>query len=45
MYQDKANRKRLTGRDKVGRGGTPIVAAAHPDLTEIDIQRAAAGIL
>ncbi|PYR93307.1 MAG: hypothetical protein DMF84_09965 [Acidobacteria bacterium] len=45
MYQDKSNRKRLTGRDKVGRGGTPAAPAAYPDLTEIDIQRAAAGIL
>jgi hypothetical protein len=45
MYQDKANRKRLTGRDKVGRGGTLMATGAYPDLTDIDIQRAAAGIL
>jgi diguanylate cyclase (GGDEF)-like protein len=45
MYQDKANRKRLTGRDKVGRGGAVIAAAGYPDLSDTDIQRAAAGIL
>ncbi len=45
MYQDKANRKRLTGRDRAGRGGAMLAPAAYPDLTDIDIQRAAAGIL
>ncbi|NUR53380.1 MAG: diguanylate cyclase [Acidobacteria bacterium] len=44
MYQDKARRKRLTGRDKGPRGLT-LVPPAHPELTDLDIQRAAAGIL
>jgi diguanylate cyclase (GGDEF)-like protein/putative nucleotidyltransferase with HDIG domain len=48
MYQDKANRKRRSGRTG-GRSATPPDLAAVPssqrELTESDIQRAAAGIL
>jgi diguanylate cyclase (GGDEF)-like protein len=48
MYQDKANRKRRSGRTS-GRSATPPDLAAVPssqrELTESDIQRAAAGIL
>ena len=43
MYQDKADRKRLTARDRAVHGGA--LFATHPDLSDIDIQRAAAGIL
>ncbi|PYR77457.1 MAG: hypothetical protein DMF86_09030 [Acidobacteria bacterium] len=43
MYQDKSGRKRRTGRD-VNRTHM-VAAAAYADLTEIDIQRAAAGII
>jgi diguanylate cyclase (GGDEF)-like protein/putative nucleotidyltransferase with HDIG domain len=43
MYQDKTDRKRLTARDRAVHGGA--VFATHPDLSDIDIQRAAAGIL
>ena len=43
MYQDKSGRKRRVGQD-AARG--PVVAASgYPDLTDVDIQRAAAGIL
>jgi diguanylate cyclase (GGDEF)-like protein len=43
MYQDKAGRKRRGSRDS---GRHEVLAmAAFPELTEIDIQRAAAGIL
>jgi diguanylate cyclase (GGDEF)-like protein/putative nucleotidyltransferase with HDIG domain len=43
MYQDKAGRKRRPGRDT----GHPDVPAPSqfPELTDVDIQRAAAGIL
>jgi diguanylate cyclase (GGDEF)-like protein/putative nucleotidyltransferase with HDIG domain len=43
MYQDKAGRKRRGGRDS-GREQT-LALSGFPDLTEFDIQRAAAGIL
>jgi diguanylate cyclase (GGDEF)-like protein len=43
MYQDKSGRKRRPGQDTPR---SPLVAAgAYPDLTDTDIQRAAAGIL
>jgi len=45
MYQDKAGRKRLAGTD-AQRGGSPVTLPGVPnDLTDGDIQRAAAGIL
>jgi diguanylate cyclase (GGDEF)-like protein/putative nucleotidyltransferase with HDIG domain len=40
MYQDKSSRKRHAGPERSNRD-----AAQFPDLTDIDIQRAAAGIL
>ena len=43
MYQDKAGRKRRGGRPAVRHD--VVAMSAHPELTEIDIQRAAAGIL
>jgi len=45
MYQDKAGRKRRTGRET--RLPTNLLAgtAAYPELSDLDIQRAAAGIL
>jgi diguanylate cyclase (GGDEF)-like protein/putative nucleotidyltransferase with HDIG domain len=43
MYQDKSGRKRRTGRD-VNRAHL-VSAAAYADLTDVDIQRAAAGII
>ena len=42
MYQDKAGRKRHQGRE---RGRTELLSRAYPELTEHDVQRAAAGIL
>jgi diguanylate cyclase (GGDEF)-like protein/putative nucleotidyltransferase with HDIG domain len=44
MYHDKATRKRRSGRENPGR---ELLATASPyaDLSEVDIQRAAAGIL
>jgi len=45
MYQDKAARKRLAGTDASrGRSTAPVPDASN-DLTDVDIQRAAAGIL
>jgi diguanylate cyclase (GGDEF)-like protein len=47
MYQDKANRKRRSGRTS-GRGAAPADPPAVPsqrELTDGDIQRAATGIL
>ena len=42
MYQDKAQRKRPGGRDTI----RPDAASTQfPDLTDLDIQKAAAGIL
>jgi diguanylate cyclase (GGDEF)-like protein/putative nucleotidyltransferase with HDIG domain len=45
MYQDKSGRKRRGGRD--GGGPTPTGAggSTYPDLTDLDIQRAVAGII
>ena len=43
MYQDKANRKRRGTRETVRH--EIMAASPFPDLTETDIQRAAAGIL
>jgi diguanylate cyclase (GGDEF)-like protein/putative nucleotidyltransferase with HDIG domain len=45
MYQDKSGRKRRTGRES--RTPTSLLAGniAYPELTDLDIQRAAAGIL
>jgi diguanylate cyclase (GGDEF)-like protein/putative nucleotidyltransferase with HDIG domain len=44
MYQDKSGRKRRTGRDNLPPAAlTPT--AGYPELTDLDIQRAAAGIL
>ncbi|HEX5474231.1 MAG TPA: HD domain-containing phosphohydrolase [Vicinamibacterales bacterium] len=42
MYQDKAARKRLTGRDRP-RHAPP--GAEAPDLSDLEIQRAAAGVI
>jgi diguanylate cyclase (GGDEF)-like protein/putative nucleotidyltransferase with HDIG domain len=43
MYQDKSGRKRRPGQD--GPRSGLVVAGAYPELTDVDIQRAAAGIL
>jgi diguanylate cyclase (GGDEF)-like protein/putative nucleotidyltransferase with HDIG domain len=43
MYQDKASRKRRAGRE--GSRPEAPVASQYPELTDVDIQRAAAGIL
>jgi diguanylate cyclase (GGDEF)-like protein/putative nucleotidyltransferase with HDIG domain len=43
MYQDKSGRKRLSGRDRPSRAAVP--GGGYPDLTDVDIQRAASGIL
>jgi diguanylate cyclase (GGDEF)-like protein len=43
MYQEKANRKRRAGRDYPP--GHVRAGSAYAELTDIDIQRAAAGIL
>jgi diguanylate cyclase (GGDEF)-like protein len=45
MYQDKAGRKRRTTRDTAAAPSLLPGTTAYPELTEIDIQRAAAGIL
>jgi diguanylate cyclase (GGDEF)-like protein/putative nucleotidyltransferase with HDIG domain len=42
MYQDKAGRKRRLGRDRTR---MDLVASPFPELTELDVQRAASGIL
>jgi diguanylate cyclase (GGDEF)-like protein/putative nucleotidyltransferase with HDIG domain len=42
MYQDKAGRKRRVGRD---RGRMDLSTSPFPELTELDVQRAASGIL
>jgi diguanylate cyclase (GGDEF)-like protein len=44
MYQDKSGRKRRTGRDTVP-GAMLVSNSSYPELTDLDIQRAAAGIL
>ncbi len=43
MYQDKSGRKRRPGQDAPR--SSMMAAGAYPDLTDVDIQRAAAGIL
>jgi diguanylate cyclase (GGDEF)-like protein/putative nucleotidyltransferase with HDIG domain len=43
MYQDKSSRKRRGGRDATHPDA--LIASSFPDLTDVDIQRAAAGIL
>jgi diguanylate cyclase (GGDEF)-like protein/putative nucleotidyltransferase with HDIG domain len=45
MYQDKAGRKRRPGRDTLPRGQVLAANTAYPELSDLDIQRAAAGIL
>ena len=46
MYQDKANRKRRSGRTGGGRGGVQgDLAGTSRDLSDGDIQKAASGIL
>src|SRR3954468_16330839 len=45
MYQDKAGRKRRTGRDTAPPVSMLPGNVGHPELTDLDIQRAAAGIL
>jgi diguanylate cyclase (GGDEF)-like protein/putative nucleotidyltransferase with HDIG domain len=45
MYQDKSARKRRFGIDASRGRGTPIIPGGQSDLTDGDIQRAAAGIL
>ena len=45
MYQDKAGRKRRSGRDTIPRGQLFAGSAVYPELSDLDIQRAAAGIL
>jgi diguanylate cyclase (GGDEF)-like protein/putative nucleotidyltransferase with HDIG domain len=42
MYQDKAGRKRRHGRDRIR---PDQLMSPFPELTELDVQRAAAGIL
>ncbi len=43
MYQDKASRKRAGGREATRH--EVLATSQFPDLTEVDIQRAAAGII
>jgi diguanylate cyclase (GGDEF)-like protein/putative nucleotidyltransferase with HDIG domain len=43
MYQDKAQRKRSGGRESAR--PEALASSQFPDLTEVDIQRAAAGII
>ena len=45
MYQDKSGRKRRTGRDNVAPASLLPGNAGYAELTDLDIQRAAAGIL
>ena len=48
MYQDKGNRKRLSGRTGVGpdlKPDLPVAPASQTPLSDNDIQRAATGIL
>ena len=45
MYQDKAGRKRLAGTELARGRSTMAVPGAQAELTDVDIQRAAAGIL
>jgi diguanylate cyclase (GGDEF)-like protein len=43
MYQDKSRRKRLGGREATRHDA--VAASPFPDFSEVDIQRAAAGII
>ena len=43
MYSDKADRKRRGGRDKARHDSRP--SGQFPDLTDLEIQRAAAGVI
>ena len=47
MYQDKSGRKRRSGRESFSRTSASVLAGntAYPELSDLDIQRAAAGIL
>ena len=47
MYQDKSGRKRRVDRDSFSRSSASVLAGttAYPELSDLDIQRAAAGIL
>ena len=45
MYQDKSVRKRHKGRDGLTPTNILATSNAHPELSDLDIQRAAAGIL
>ncbi len=45
MYQDKSGRKRRTGRDSIAPAALLPGNAGYPEITDLDIQRAAAGIL
>jgi len=45
MYQDKSERKRRTNRDAAAPANILAGAPGYPELTDLDIQRAAAGIL
>src|SRR5678815_323341 len=45
MYQDKSGRKRRTSRENYSPTGMLTGNTAYPELSELDIQRAAAGIL
>src|SRR4051812_4582116 len=45
MYQDKAGRKRRSGRDHFAATSLLAANSAYPELSDVDIQKAAAGIL
>jgi hypothetical protein len=45
MYQDKSGRKRRTSRDAYSPAAMLAGNTAYPELSDTDIQRAAAGIL
>ena len=45
MYQDKSERKRRTNRDVTAPANLLSGTPGYPELTDLDIQRAAAGIL
>src|SRR6185369_5995158 len=45
MYQDKSGRKRRTSRENYSPAAMLAGNTAYPELSELDIQRAAAGIL
>ena len=45
MYQDKSGRKRRIGRDNYSPAAVLAGNTAYPELSDLDIQKAAAGIL